>query len=72
MAYNSENKKAHQRYILKVYAEIKQDDIPDTQIVRHKFKERGIFISRGTLWAIKSKKPSELAPAPTLFDGLED
>jgi hypothetical protein len=61
MAYNNENKKAQFRYIVKVYNEIKQSDIPDTQIVKHKFRDRGIFISIRTWKTIKSKKPSEIA-----------
>jgi len=60
MAYNSNNKNAQRRYILEVYKEIKQEDIPDTRIVRHHFKQRGIFISRSTWYSIKGMKPSEL------------
>jgi hypothetical protein len=60
MAYNNNNKNAQRRYILEVYNRIKQDDIPDTQIVRHKFKEHGIFISRRTWVTLKGMKPSEL------------
>lgn len=60
MAYNSNNKKAQYRYIIELYKSIKQEDIPDTQIIRHKFREKGIFISYRTWMNIKSKKPSEL------------
>ena len=60
MAYNSNNKKAQYRYIIELYKSIKQEDIPDTQIIRHKFREKGIFISYRTWMNIKAKKPSEL------------
>lgn len=60
MAYNSNNKKAERRRIIEVYNSIKQEDIPDTHIVRHKFKEFGIFISRRTWVSIKGMKPSDL------------
>jgi hypothetical protein len=61
MAYNSKNKNRERRHIIEVYNKYKQEDIPDTYIVRHKFKEHGIFISLRTWVSIKGMKPSELA-----------
>jgi len=60
MAYNSKNKKAQYRYIIELYKSVKQEDIPDTRIVRHHFPEKGIFISYRTLMSIKAMKPSDL------------
>lgn len=60
MAYNSNNKNAQRRYIIEVYNGIKQEDIPDTEIVRNHFKKHGIFISRRTWVTIKGMKPSQL------------
>lgn len=68
MAYNSNNKKAYYRFIIELYKSVKQEDIPDTQIIRNKFPQKGVFISYRTWMNIKSKKPSELSDGQlTLF-----
>lgn len=60
MAYNKANKIEQYRRILEVYNQVKQTDIPDTQIIRHTFPKYGIFISYRTFVTIKGMKPSEL------------
>ena len=60
MAYNSKNKKRQYRYIIDVYKQHKQDDIPDTFIVEKVFPKHNIFISYRTWNTIKGLKPSVL------------
>lgn len=60
MAYNPKNKLRSFRRILTIYNEVKQEDIPDTFIVRKIFPKHHIFISYRTWMTIKGMKPSEL------------
>ena len=62
MAYNQNNKNKRSMYILDVYKSVKQQDIPDTYILRNIFPKHGIFISYKTWMQIKGAKPSQLAP----------
>lgn len=45
MAYNTRNHKKFVAHVLSVYREVKEYDIPDTQIVRHIFPKHHIYIS---------------------------
>ena len=60
MAYNRRNYLKNVSYIVAVYNEIKQYDIPDTYILRHEFPKRGIFISYRTWMNIKNLSSSEI------------
>jgi hypothetical protein len=62
MAYNSKNKHRQYLRIIEIYQEHKQQDIPDTFIVRSVFPKHNIFISYRTWNSIKGKKPSDLMP----------
>jgi len=68
MAYTPRNKLKKFKYIIDVYNQVKQEDIPDTRIVANIFPKYGIFISRATWVKIKGMKPSELSqPQLSLF-----
>lgn len=60
MAYNAGNKLKHFQHVVEVYNSIKQEDIPDTKIVRVEMPKRGIFISYRKWMYIKGMKPSEM------------
>lgn len=45
MAYNRRNYLKRARFIVSVYQQYKQEDVPDTRIVRHFFPKHDIFIS---------------------------
>lgn len=45
MAYNKKNYNKRARFIIKVYKDHKNDDVPDTKIVAEIFPEFGINIS---------------------------
>ncbi len=45
MAYNRKNYYKKARRIVEVYKQYKQEDVPDTRIVRHYFPKHGIFIT---------------------------
>lgn len=47
------------RFILEVYEKYKEEDVPDTKIVRHIFPKYGIYISYRQWMNIKGMKPSE-------------
>jgi len=47
------------QFIVKVYQEAKERDIPDTRILQHVFPRHGIYISYRQWMRIKSMKPSE-------------
>lgn len=47
------------RYILSIYNKYKQEDIPDTRIVRNIFPRYGIFISYRQWMNIKGLRPSQ-------------
>lgn len=51
------NKRRQYRYILKVYREIKQEDIPDTYIVERVFPKYHIYISYRQWSRIKGTPP---------------
>lgn len=53
------NFSARVRYILEVYNRYKQEDVPDTRIVRNIFPRYGIYISYRQWMNIKSLKPSQ-------------
>jgi hypothetical protein len=55
------NKKRQYRYIIDVYNTVKQEDIPDTHIVRVVFPKHHIFISYRQWTRIKGRKPSEVS-----------
>jgi len=63
MAYNRRNYLKNVSYIISVYNEVKQYDIPDTHILRHEFPKHGIFISYRTWMNIKNLNTGELAAA---------
>jgi hypothetical protein len=60
MAYNPRNKLKQYKRIIAVYNEVKEEDIPDTYIVKHLFPKYNIYISYRTWVSIKGLKPSEL------------
>lgn len=60
MAYNPRNKLKKYKRIIAVYNEVKQEDIPDTYIVKNIFPKYNIFISYRNWVHIKGLKPSEL------------
>ena len=60
MAYNQRNKLKQYQRIIDIYNEIKQPDIPDTQIISKELPKHNVFISYRTWMSIKGMKPSEL------------
>lgn len=60
MAYNSTNKLKSFQHIIDEYNAIKQEDIPDTFIIKKEFPKKGIFISYRKWMYIKGMKPSDL------------
>ncbi len=67
MAYNNQNYLKTIRYVIEVYADVKQHDIPDTHIVRHEFPKRGINMSYRKWMMIKNMKQSTLPQQMVLF-----
>lgn len=59
MAYNNRNYHRRVQYIVKVYQEAKERDIPDTRILQSVFPSYGIHLSYRQWMNIKSMKPSE-------------
>ena len=59
MAYNRKNYNKRVQYIVKVYQEAKERDVPDTRILRSIFPKHGIYISYRQWMNIKAMKPSE-------------
>lgn len=59
MAYNRKNYNKRVRYIIEVYQQAKERDIPDTRILRFVFPSHGIHISYRQWMNIKAMKPSE-------------
>lgn len=53
------NKKKQYQYIVDIYNEHKQSDIPDTFIIRVIFPRHHIYISYRQWMRIKGHKPSE-------------
>lgn len=45
MPYNRDNYKKRVQRIREVYLQVKEEDVPDTRIVRSIFPKHGIFIS---------------------------
>ena len=64
MAYNSRNKLKQYKRIIAIYNDVKQEDIPDTYIVKNVFPKYGVFISYRTWAHIKGLKPSDLEYKP--------
>lgn len=60
MAYNRRNYLKNVSFIIAVYNQIKQPDIPDTYILRYEFPKHGIFISYRTWMNIKNIRASEI------------
>lgn len=68
MAYNSRNYHRKVHFIVQVYNEAKERDIPDTKILRTVFPKHGIFMSYRQWMNIKAMKPSDYATGQlTLF-----
>lgn len=68
MAYNNRNRLRYTEYIIKVYNEVKQPDIPDSFIIRNIFPKHNIYISYRKWMNIKNMKRSERLPQQaTLF-----
>ena len=59
MAYNSRNYHKRIRFMVQIYNEAKERDIPDTRILANVFPKYGIFISYRQWMYIKAMKPSE-------------
>lgn len=53
------NIKRKYNYIIDIYKEYKQEDIPDTFIVFNVFPKHGVFISYRQWVRIKGMKPSQ-------------
>lgn len=71
MAYNRNNYLKYTRYIVDVYREHKDEDVPDTYIIRKVFPKYGIFISYRKWMYIKNMKQKELPESSvqlSLFD----
>jgi hypothetical protein len=58
MAYNKGNYMRHLRHIVATYHRLKNEDIPDTYVVRVLFPKENIFISYRTWMNIKNMKVS--------------
>ncbi|WP_282635699.1 hypothetical protein [Sphingobacterium thalpophilum] len=59
MAYNRKNYLKQVEYIMHVYRNVKEPDIPDTRIVANIFPKHNIYISYSTWKNIKGMRPSE-------------
>jgi len=59
MAYNRNNYLKQVHYIMEVYKNVKEHDVPDTRIVANIFPKHNIFISYSTWKNIKGMRPSE-------------
>lgn len=59
MAISQDNFNKRVKFIVHVYQEAKERDIPDTRILRVVFPSKGIFISYRQWMRIKALKPSE-------------
>lgn len=59
MAYTRENHLRQVQYMMSVYKQVKEADIPDTRIVSKIFPRYNIFISYRQWMNIKGMKPSE-------------
>lgn len=62
VAYTRDNHLKKVAHIISVYKELKEEDIPDTRIVRSLFPQRNIFISYRQWMNIKNMRPSEYTP----------
>lgn len=62
MAYNNRNRLLKIEHIIDVYNRVKNEDVPDTKIVRSIFPQHKIYISYRLWMQIKNMKPSERAP----------
>lgn len=61
MSYHNKNYIKRINYILQVYYNNKQEDIPDTFIVRRIFPKHNIYISYRTWMNIKNPKQQQVA-----------
>lgn len=59
MAYHNRNYHRRVQFIVQVYREAKESDVPDTRILQHVFPKHGIYISYRQWMNIKAMKPSE-------------
>lgn len=66
MAYNNTNHLRKTRFIVDTYVSIKNEDIPDTYILKNEFPKHGIYISYRTWMNIKNMKNNQLPPSPQL------
>lgn len=62
MAFNKDFHRQRVARIMEVYNSVKEQDIPDTFILRNIFPKHGIYISRRTFINYKGMKPSEYLP----------
>ncbi len=67
VAYTRDNHLKRVAHIISVYKEVKEDDIPDSRIVRHIFPQYKIFISYRQWMNIKNMRPSEYKNQLQLF-----
>ncbi|WP_017258413.1 hypothetical protein [Pedobacter arcticus] len=67
MAYHRGNHLKKVNFIMQVYASVKEEDVPDTRILRHVFPKHGIFISYRQWMNLKGLKPSEYKGQLSLF-----
>jgi len=67
MAYNRSNYSKRVQYIVEVYKQAKERDIPDTRILRVVFPKHGIYISYRQWMNIKAMKPSDYNGQLALF-----
>lgn len=67
MAYNRHNYMKSIGYIVALYHEVKEHDVPDTYILRHVFPKHGIFMSYRKWMYIKNMRSNEYSAQLSLF-----
>ncbi|RQO78096.1 hypothetical protein DBR40_09100 [Pedobacter sp. KBW01] len=67
MAYNRNNHLKRVESVVNLYHQVKEQDVPDTYILRVVFPKHNIFISRRTWVNYKGMKPSEYRTQLALF-----